>query len=467
MKIAMFMLFFVCNMFTVLIMRFAYESNYRYNNGMLIGVHIPGDHVNDDDVTRLMTRFKKSMKYFQNINAVLSIAICFLNFVNIIIFVIMYTIWILVFVFGIMYIQLSAHRKMYLLKIQNGWFVESQKQKVFIDTRACANADATPVSFRYHIIIIAAELLALIPFYSWTDRAYFSMIIVFAICTVIVSVFGFVFHIYMNRRQNQAYSLNSYINNIVNMTMKKYIASAMLVMSLLNFVSWITFVLMCIIQDTVGDLSFWMYIILQLLSGCTLTVILILARNRKNEMLKADTQPVFVDDDDYWKTGFYYNPNDPHLFVPDRLCSTNYSLNYARTGAKIFTGSITAVTLGLLIWTTIVLIPYIHVTIDIRTTESTVNVSSCGYTSLININDITEITLMDSLPDDHFFRYNGGATDSYLVGKFKGNTYGKCNLYIFKDVSPVLMIKTADQTVFINSKKDGEIVNLYNAIKDK
>lgn len=90
----------------------------------------------------------------------------------------------------------------------------------------------------------------------------------------------------------------------------------MLIMSLLNFVAWITFVLMCIIQDTVGNLSFWMYIILQLLSGCTLTVILILARNRKNEMLKADTQPVFVDDDDYWKTGFYYNPNDPHLSYP-------------------------------------------------------------------------------------------------------------------------------------------------------
>lgn len=29
------------------------------------------------------------------------------------------------------------------------------------------------------------------------------------------------------------------------------------------------------------------------------------------------------------------------------------------------------------------------------------------------------------------------------------------------------MIKTADQTVFINSKKNGEIVNLYNSIKDK
>ncbi len=467
MKIAMFMLFFVCNMFTVLIARFAYESDYRYNNGMLIGVHIPGDHVHDDDVTKIMTRFKKSMKYFQNINAVFSIAICFLNFVNIIIFVIVYTIWIFVYVFGIMFIQLSAHKKMYQLKVQNGWFVESQKQKVFIDTRACANADATPVSFRYHIIIIAAELLAMIPFYSWTDRVYFSIIIVFAICTVIVSGFGLVFHIYMNRRQNQAYSLNSDINNIVNLTMKKYIGSAMLVMSLLNFVAWITFVLMCSIQDTIGNLSLCMYIILQLLSGCTLTIILILARNRKNEMLKADTHPVIVDDDDYWKTGFYYNPNDPQLFVPDRLCSTNYSLNYARTGAKIFTGTIAAVVLGAIIWVTIVLIPYIHVTIDIKTTESTINVSSCGYTSMINIDDITELALMDSLPDDHFYKYNGSATDSYSVGKFKGNTYGKCYLYIFKDVSPVLMIKTADQTVFINSKKDGEIVNLYNAIKSE
>mgnify|MGYP000034318842 FL=1 len=76
-------------------------------------------------------------------------------------------------------------------------------------------------------------------------------------------------------------------------------------------------------------------------------------------MLKADTQPVFVDDDDYWKTGFYYNPNDPHLFVPDRLCSTNYSLNYARTGAKVFTGTITAILLGTLIWTIVVLAPFL------------------------------------------------------------------------------------------------------------
>lgn len=87
--------------------------------------------------------------------------------------------------------------------------------------------------------------------------------------------------------------------------------------------------------------------------------------------------------------------------------------------------------------------------------------------AVLTLTTSLELKLMDKLPDDHFFKSNGGATESYLVGRFKGNTYGKCSLYIFKDVSPVLMIKTADQTVFLNSKKDGEIVNLYNAIKDK
>lgn len=466
MEIAMFMIFFVCNMFTVLIMKFAYESSYRYNNGMIIGVHIPGEHINDNDVTGIVTRFKKQMKYFQNINLLISTALCFLNFVSIILFIIVYVIWLIIFIAGVMFLLLNAHRRMYSLKLRNGWIIESQKQKVFIDTRACANADASPISFRYHIFIIAAEMLSLIPFFSWTDREYFPMIVIFAICTIAVSVFGLVFHVYMNRRQKQAYSLDSDINGLINMTMKKYIGAAMLTMSLLNLMAWAAFVLMCLIQNTVGDVSFWVYICMQLLSGFALAVILVLSQRRKNEMLKANSQPIFVDDDDYWKTGFYYNPNDPHLFVTDRLCSTNYSLNYARTGAKVFTGTITAILLGTLIWTIVVLAPFLHVTIDIKTTESTVNVSSCGYTSIINIDDITELKLMDELPDDHFFKSNGGATESYLVGRFKGNTYGKCSLYIFKDVSPVLLIKTDSQTVFINSKDDGEIVNLYNSLKN-
>lgn len=68
----------------------------------------------------------------------------------------------------------------------------------------------------------------------------------------------------------------------------------------------------------------------------------------------------------------------------------------------MFTGTITAILLGTLIWTIVVLAPFLHVTIDIKTTESTVNVSSCGYTSSINIDDIIELKLMDKLPDDHF-----------------------------------------------------------------
>ena len=56
-------------------------------------------------------------------------------------------------------------------------------------------------------------------------------------------------------------------------------------------------------------------------------------RQRKN-ILKDDTQPIMLDDDDYWKNGWYSNPNDTHLWVQNRICSTNYTMNMAHPAAK-------------------------------------------------------------------------------------------------------------------------------------
>lgn len=58
-------------------------------------------------------------------------------------------------------------------------------------------------------------------------------------------------------------------------------------------------------------------------------------------------------DDRYWKLGlFYYNPDDPTLFVEDRF-GTNIGLNYARTTAKLFVVIILAIILGTYLWITI------------------------------------------------------------------------------------------------------------------
>ena len=86
MEIFMFIMFLVCNLFVVLIVKFTFGSVYSYSNGMMMGVHIPSEHVKDADVEDLLNSSKKQMRIFQNINTLLSIAICFIIFWNIIIF---------------------------------------------------------------------------------------------------------------------------------------------------------------------------------------------------------------------------------------------------------------------------------------------------------------------------------------------------------------------------------------------
>ena len=50
MEIIMFVLFFVQNLFVTLIMKYAYSSYFKYENGMVMGVHIPKEHIENEEV---------------------------------------------------------------------------------------------------------------------------------------------------------------------------------------------------------------------------------------------------------------------------------------------------------------------------------------------------------------------------------------------------------------------------------
>ena len=75
----------------------------------------------------------------------------------------------------------------------------------------------------------------------------------------------------------------------------------------------------------------------------------------------------------------------------------------------------------------------------------------------INIKRHTGSTAFNEMPKDNFTRTNGGSTNEYDIGNYKGRTYGKCMLFIWDGYSPVLMIKSSNKTVFVNSKEDGYI----------
>ena len=116
MEIIMFIIFIVTNLFIILCMQFAYTHAYKYENGMYLNVHIPSSHKEDAEVTEIITTGKCKMKHFQIANVIISIAICFIVFINIAVFVLVYIIWMFAYIFGIIHIPNSSHRKENVLK---------------------------------------------------------------------------------------------------------------------------------------------------------------------------------------------------------------------------------------------------------------------------------------------------------------------------------------------------------------
>lgn len=92
MEIIMFIIFIVTNLFIILCMQFAYTHAYKYENGMYLNVHIPSSHKEDAEVTEIVTTGKCKMKHFQIANVIISIAICFIVFINIAVFVLCFNI---------------------------------------------------------------------------------------------------------------------------------------------------------------------------------------------------------------------------------------------------------------------------------------------------------------------------------------------------------------------------------------
>ena len=63
MEIFMAVMFFVTNLFIIMIMRLTMVSSFEYKAGMYLGVHIPAEKKEDAEVTSLMSRTKSSLMY--------------------------------------------------------------------------------------------------------------------------------------------------------------------------------------------------------------------------------------------------------------------------------------------------------------------------------------------------------------------------------------------------------------------
>lgn len=104
------------------------------------------------------------MKRFHIINLILIMALSILCFFNTALYVVIWIVWIFAYIGAAIYFNAAMHRKLYDYKVAQGWLVEGQKKKVYIDTAVLTMTEKSAVPYRYHAVVILIEILCVLPF---------------------------------------------------------------------------------------------------------------------------------------------------------------------------------------------------------------------------------------------------------------------------------------------------------------
>lgn len=353
MGIFLFLIFLFCDLITCLLIKHAYHQNFVYQNGMLLGVHIPKEQLEHPQVEALCGQSKRRWNLYQNAHILLGSLVGLIGFFSVKWLMLIWIFWFLAYLAGTEILMVIPIRSMYRLKQEQGWIREKSRRTVYIDTELSAMSERTASRAFWHLLFLAAELAATAALYMHLQQKNGQAgpeIPVLGGAAMAVTLLIWAMRLYLVEKRNVVYSLNSKVNIAVNGLMKRTWARAFLGADGWNCAAWLYLALRCSQAGCPGKGDWFVYALLQLAAAFAVLLPWGSAIQNRRELLAADDQPVEVDDDEYWKTGWYENPQDPRLLVQNRCCDTNYTFNMARPAARWINMGITLLLVGCLGW---------------------------------------------------------------------------------------------------------------------
>lgn len=355
MGIFLFISFLFADLITCGACKMAIRQIFIYQNGILMGVHITKEQTEHPRVKALCEKSRRYWNIYQNSNLAAGSLVCLLAFFSMEWMMLVWIVWFLLYLAGMQVLMVLPLRRMYRLKEEQGWIHEKSRRTVYIDTELSTQAGRLAPKAHWHLPLLALELGAAAALFvhgaaqsGWSgERAEW---LALGSAAMGVTVLTWVMHLYLAEKRNVVYSQSSQINIAVNRLVKRAWATAFLGADCWNCAAWLYLVLR---RDQAGGLvqgDWFVYVALQLAAAVAALLPWGNLIRKKRELLTADEQPVEVDDDIYWKNGWYENPGDPHLLVPNRLCDTNYTFNMARPAARWINLGVTLVLVGSLGW---------------------------------------------------------------------------------------------------------------------
>lgn len=176
----------------------------------------------------------------------------------------------------------------------------------------------------------------------------------------------------------------------------------------------------------------------------------------------ADIRMENADSDKYWKWGLiYYNPNDRHVMVEQRV-GIGSTTNMATKVGKGSTGFALAALLALpvlCVWMILEEFTPIHLAVE----NDAIVANHLNTDYVIPMDDIVEVTVIREKPE--WIKVNGSAMDNMEKGIFEIYHEGKCKVFLNPKNTFFMKVQTEEEIYYLGGYDDAETEEVYQIIK--
>ncbi|MCL2662283.1 MAG: PH domain-containing protein [Oscillospiraceae bacterium] len=435
------------------ILYFVFRNLVKPKKNVIIGVTLPENERDNTDVQTICRSYLKWLNITLLPQLPLFIAPFFMSSMGLA--MTWYMTLLLLLIVAPFVVFAVHHGKLLALKRENGWYSEAVG-KIAADIKATM-VPAKRISGIWFLIPAIISLLpiadsiinpnATVPDYLWVYVTFSVMI---------VSFWMLYYMIFRVRAEavNENLSLTTALTRVRRQNWGKFWLVSVWSTGALNLVIWI-------FSDNV--MAFLIATIVYTLVLITVAIATEFStRNAQQQLTATGMGEAYIDDDDYWLWGmFYNNPNDNHLLVNARI-GMNMSVNLAKTGGKI-----------LMLFAVIMLaaMPFIGVWIWVEEATPTALVLTdtdlvarhVGTRYVIPLDSIESIELLTEMPTV-LSRVAGSSFENLAKGRFLVSNHGTSTLCIQTNDPPFIMIITNDRTYFINDANSSVTTGVYNEI---
>lgn len=436
---------FMLTCYPIIFILYFMMRNAKDRNGWCFGATLTHEQKKDAVVEEIAVQYQKSLKQSMIILACMPIPVFFIPYMSIVLTY--WMVWLLILSFYPMVLYAKANKKILERKACCGWGEKSLESYADLKT-ACVPSQIKLVEFFPSFLLSAIPVV--LSYLLFSDAGYSA----FRICVLLIAVCTPLFYFlakWTDRQKISVISENSDINlNFARA--KKYVWKWFWVSCawVNTAFTWILLLAMYIRESSMAILIWGTVaysIILMILTAVLLKKMH--AINQKYEKQRTLTNA--SDDDTYWVYGLmYYNPNDKHIMVENRM-GTGTAMNMATGVGKatyIFSSLCILVIPILCIW--LILLDFTPIQTEIK--ENSIVCTHLKEEYRIPLDEIIEYKVLTEMPD--VIKVNGNGLEQVCTGTFEIYREGMFEAFYNPNNHLFLKIETEDETYYISGADD-------------